>query len=677
MLKSLTVALAVILVVLVQTSSAANSTYTLVTVATGYTIPWEIKEGPDGWLWATERIGYCTRTNLETGERDTILDLHDKVLLVKETGMLGFCFHPNFADTPWVYVSWIGGTEEYPVRVVERYIYEQNVLTNPMEVFRLEPAATMHQGTRLFIDDNRKLWITGGDMPRTWLALEDDVIEGKIHRVNLDGSVPADNPVPGNSMWSKGHRNVQGFVILPNGNIWASEHGNAIEDEINFIVKGGNYGWPMVEGPCDEDDEIEYCDSANVLPPRWSTGDVTWAPGGMDYYNADRFAELKNCLIQVYLKGSMMQFLKLNDEGTEIQSHFELFSNSVGRIRDIAVTKDGRIFVCTSNKEAMGQPPFPLSHDDRILELVSIPDTTPAEFIIPDTVFISATPGFTRRVDVPVINTGTGTIHINYVWNLIHPTADILHSIQWLFPVHVLPLDTTYIPLEFAPPDTGRYIQTIRIGYGEGQSDSVVLVGTTNSGVATPVADTVELYFSGYKDTTVRLPFIVVGSAPVSVTGTFVHNTQRKVNIHVTEVDTGSFIPGDTIWVSAVLQFQDTARSSAKVSLITDSYTSPPVTVITRLNPSGVYEYQPAHALLTVYPNPFSESLNVLIPDEFRGGTLTISSLSGKQLYSTTVYSGAVELPFTGGTLGSVLPGAYAIRITSHHGVASTVVIKY
>ena len=98
------------------------------------------------------------------------------------------------------------------------------------------------------IGPDGKLYATVGDATQPSLAQDVTTLEGKILRINLDGSIPNDNPFPQSYIYSYGHRNPQGLAWSTDGTMYASEHGNAANDEINIIEKGKNYGWPLIEG---------------------------------------------------------------------------------------------------------------------------------------------------------------------------------------------------------------------------------------------------------------------------------------------------------------------------------------------------------------------------------------------------------------------------------------------
>jgi glucose/arabinose dehydrogenase len=172
-------------------------------------------------------------------------------------------------------------------------------------------------------------------------------LNGKVLRIRLDGRIPADNPFPDNPVWSWGHRNPQGLVVVGT-KLMAAEHGPDSDDEINVIEGGRNYGWPKVKGYCDEANEKEFCIANKVKEPL-----KTWTPtaaiSGLDYYNSDAIPEWKNALLVATLKNSRIYQLKLNATQTEVTGSDEFFKNKYGRIRDICVAPNGTVYFCTGN----------------------------------------------------------------------------------------------------------------------------------------------------------------------------------------------------------------------------------------------------------------------------------------------------------------------------------------
>lgn len=319
------------------------------TVVQGLSFPWEILWGPDDHIWMTERGGRISRVEPKTGELKVLLTLPD-VKTNGEGGLLGMVLHPAFSSQPYVYVVYNYDKAGVYKEKVVRYTYGNNTLSAPLVILDNLNASGIHNGSRLLITaaPDLKLFISTGDAAVAANAQNTAIPSGKILRVNLDGSIPVDNPFANNPVWSYGHRNPQGLV-LANGVMYASEHGPDIEDEVNIIERQRNYGWPNVNGPCDQPAEQVFCNANNVKPPIWSSGNSTVATSGMDYYAADRIASWKNSLLLVTLKGSRLYRLQLSADGKSVTGVQQYFANSFGRLRDVCVSPAGRVYLCTSN----------------------------------------------------------------------------------------------------------------------------------------------------------------------------------------------------------------------------------------------------------------------------------------------------------------------------------------
>ncbi|MGX5819380.1 PQQ-dependent sugar dehydrogenase [Chitinophaga lutea] len=313
-----------------------------IVVDKGISRPWEILWGPDDFIWMTERGGRISRVNPKTGEVLPLLTLPD-IVATGEGGLLGMTLHPSFAQQPFVYIVYNYGSP-YREKVV-RYRYENNTLASPQVLLDNIAAAGIHNGSRLLISGD-KLFITTGDASAANSAQQTNLLNGKVLRLNLDGSVPADNPFAGNPVWSFGHRNPQGLVMA-NGILYTAEHGAGIEDEVNIIEKQRNYGWPNVEGPCNTSGENTFCAANNVREPIWSTGNGTYALSGLDYYNHDRIPQWKHSLLQVSLKNATLYQLKLSADGRSVASSKAYFGGKFGRLRDVCVSPVGRVYICT------------------------------------------------------------------------------------------------------------------------------------------------------------------------------------------------------------------------------------------------------------------------------------------------------------------------------------------
>lgn len=371
------VASIIVLFLLPKTGASQKIHYRTRDVATSLNSPWELRWGYDGWIWATERLGKLDRFNPETGEKHIVLSESDCYQLA-EAGMLGFDFHPDFPATPYLYVIFTNrDSVSRPDTIIireklYRYTYDvtKDTLVDRVMLFDRIQGALQHNGSRVKIGPDRKIYISTGETYfKPYLAQEDTSANGKILRLNLDGSIPEDNPWPGSPVWSKGHRNPQGLVFGPNGLLYESEHGDATDDELNIITKGSNGGWPDIAGFCDTPEEMAICDSEKVSEPiyAWTP---TQATSGIDFYDKGNIPEWENSILIATLKDTSILQVALDDSRMHVKSvHYYpmILSESgvpAGRLRDFCISPEGRVFVSTSNIWSPDWSP------DRIFEVI-------------------------------------------------------------------------------------------------------------------------------------------------------------------------------------------------------------------------------------------------------------------------------------------------------------------
>ncbi|MFD0794754.1 PQQ-dependent sugar dehydrogenase [Mucilaginibacter litoreus] len=327
-----------------QTGDASKLTDRVITDKLSF--PWEILWAPNGQLWVTERGGKISSIDPATGVILPITTISE-VVSRGEGGLLGMVLHPQFDTQPYVYIAYNydkAGT--YTGKIV-RYTYMGGMLTKPVTLLDNISASNIHNGCRLAISPDKKLFITSGDASVNTRAQDKTNLSGKIMRINLDGTIPADNPIAGSPVWSYGHRNAQGLVFVAD-RLYSSEHGNTTDDEINIIQKGRNFGWPNVEGYCNNDSEKSFCNLNNVAEPiqAWTP---TIAPSGIDYYDKDTIPQWKNSLLLAVLKDSELLQIKLNATGTGVEQVNTFYKNKYGRMRDVAISPGGKVYIITSN----------------------------------------------------------------------------------------------------------------------------------------------------------------------------------------------------------------------------------------------------------------------------------------------------------------------------------------
>ncbi len=334
-----------------------STTLDTTTLITGLDIPWEIQYGPDGWLWVTERHGRVSRIHPETGEQIIILDHTGAVHQQGESGMLGMALHTDFEEVPRVYLVYTyqeGGIKE---RLVY-FDYQNNSLINETILIDGIPGNTTHDGSRLVITPDGKLLMTTGDAQNLSAPQNVNSLNGKILRINLDGTIPQDNPFGGdNYVYTFGHRNAQGLDYGPDGILYSSEHGPSTDDEVNIIEEGRNYGWPEVLGFCDTPAEQDFCEEHNVKEPI-SAWTPTIAPSDLIYYNYDAIPEWKHTILLTVLKDKRVVELELSPDGKEITAEKQWFVGYWGRLRDVCASPEGELFLATNGQSWSNNDPF-------------------------------------------------------------------------------------------------------------------------------------------------------------------------------------------------------------------------------------------------------------------------------------------------------------------------------
>ena len=395
-------------------------------LSTTVSTPWEILYGPDDFLWITESGGKVSRIDPLNGNKNVVYTasdyfggspLENSPLCPNSaigSGTLGLALHPDFSNLATAYIYFV-------------YSYNSGTVSNPATKFRIKRLEWDASSNTVISDSNivnsittgydhlggRLMAIKQNNVPYLFLTIGDngksedsdptcyspqssnpnnftqDVTtqNGKIHRFNVDGSIPSDNPIVGNSFYTRGHRNPQGLMYNPNLEIiYSIEHGDRTDDEINILHKGMNYGWKDVRGYHGDNSfpgEANYVASyiphpqiANdsLVEPLFAwcnTPDTsgfwldwcTVAPSGGAYYGSNGIPEWTNSLLVVTLKEGLttnkevFQFkLKPNGElmeSTSTNPNPKKFFGSDqvlnGRLRDIAISNDGLSIYLVNN----------------------------------------------------------------------------------------------------------------------------------------------------------------------------------------------------------------------------------------------------------------------------------------------------------------------------------------
>jgi glucose/arabinose dehydrogenase len=313
----------------------------------GMDIPWEVIYGPDDHLWVTERKGLVSRINPVTKTKTIVLNIISNVFQQSESGLLGMVLHPNFETTPEVFMAYTYGSFSNIKEKVVKYTFNGTSLVNEVILIDNIIGNTTHNGSRIAILPDNTLIFSTGDAQNTTLPQDNDEINGKVLRMNLDGTIPVDNPITDNPVYSWGHRNVQGILQHPNGKVYLSEHGASTDDEFQILEIGRNYGWPNVEGFCDPGGEETFCNANNVIEPlvAWTP---TIAPSDMVYYENPLIPEWDGRVLMSVLKDKKIIAMELNTDGTAVTDEDHYLTNTFGRLRDICVGPEKEIYLATN-----------------------------------------------------------------------------------------------------------------------------------------------------------------------------------------------------------------------------------------------------------------------------------------------------------------------------------------
>jgi aldose sugar dehydrogenase len=329
-------------------------------VATGLEIPWSLAFAPDGRLFVTERPGRVRI--LENGQLLPAPALTlDGLYTQDESGVLGLALHPGFATNGLVYVVYTAQGRGGPVARLVRYREVANTLGEPAVLLDDVPAANIHNGSRVRFGPDGALYVTFGDVARPSVAQDVASLNGKVLRLNDDGTTPRSNPF-GSPVWSWGHRNPQGLDWHPGtGDLFETEHGQVGNDEINVIEAGRNYGWPVIEGSATRPDM--------QAPLTFFSPAV--APSGASFYRGSAFPSFRNHLFVATLRGQALLRVRLDAANPRRVAGIErLLGGRYGRLRDVVSGPDGYLYVCTSNRDGRATPS---ADDDRILQIVPVP----------------------------------------------------------------------------------------------------------------------------------------------------------------------------------------------------------------------------------------------------------------------------------------------------------------
>jgi len=310
-------------------------------VVDGLNNPWEMVFSPNGDIYFSERDGRIWK--IESFGEAKVIQTFPKSGSY-EGGTLGLALHPNFEENQMLYVYQTNLELEFFQNKVFSFTVDGDELTDKQTVIDGIPGAPWHDGGRIAFGPDEKLYITTGDAVNPGWSQDLSSLAGKILRINPDGTIPDDNPFDSSPIFSYGHRNPQGIAWSNDGLLVSSEHGPSGEmgyghDEINVIVKGKNYGWPKVVGDSSDD---------SFVNPIIHSGQTTWAPSGMVYFDSEKIPSLDGKFLVGALRGQHLMVLDIANDGSLVSAE-KMFEGEFGRIRTAQIGPDGVLYLLTAN----------------------------------------------------------------------------------------------------------------------------------------------------------------------------------------------------------------------------------------------------------------------------------------------------------------------------------------
>ncbi len=324
------------------------------TVARGLDHPWDVQQAPGGRLIVSER-DRARLSVVRNGKRRTLAKLSKLVWVSGETGLLSLAVDAR-SRTLWAcHGSSAGGNHVQVTRWrVDRkwrgLSHRRTVLTG------LPSTSGRHGGCRLLLERGSDALVVGtGDAAVGTNPRNLDSLGGKVLRVHRRTGAPmADNPYAGATsarrfVWTYGHRNVQGLAQRDDGSLWSVEHGSFRDDEVNRLVRGGDYGWNPVPGYNEEVPMTDQGLPGEQQEAAWSSGTPTIAPSGAAWVRGSQWGSLEGTLAVGVLKDSEMLFLRFDDAGALVSVTRPAALARFGRLRSVTSASNGDLLVTTDN----------------------------------------------------------------------------------------------------------------------------------------------------------------------------------------------------------------------------------------------------------------------------------------------------------------------------------------
>ena len=341
---------------------AQTGTTRTVTLNASLSSPWGLAFLPDGRMLVTQKGGTMVVLAADGASVQATLGGLPAVVSDGQGGLLDVALDPDFATDPWVYWTYsepgTGAEAGLSGTAVARGRLAGDALQNVAVLYRQVPkvSGAGHFGSRLAFRADKTLFVTLGERQKGSPAQDLATTLGKVIRIRRDGTIPSDNPGIAGArpeIWSYGHRNPQGAAIRPGTDeLWVTEHGPQGGDELNRIVPGGNFGWPLVSYGCNYGDPVgDACRiGGGTHAPAYVEPVSFWvptsiAPAGLIFYTGTRFPAWQGNAFLGALAGSALWRIELR--GNAEVARERLLGDLGERIRDVEQGPDGFLYVIT------------------------------------------------------------------------------------------------------------------------------------------------------------------------------------------------------------------------------------------------------------------------------------------------------------------------------------------
>ena len=330
--------------------------FTVSTVISGLSNPWDMAFTPGGSLFFTERVG---RINLRTSGQTRVVATPADVVAVGEGGMMGIAVDPAFASNRRVYTCFLsnaGGALD--VRIARWELNAASTgLTARTDILTGIPAnpSGRHSGCRIRFGPDGHLWVGTGDAGTGTNPQNPSSLGGKVLRITTSGAgAPGNAGAPFRSeVYTYGHRNVQGIAFAADGTAYSIEHGPNRDDEVNRLVRRGNYGWDPVPGYNEAVPMTDRTKFPSAVAAVWSSGAPTIAPSGGAILSGSRWQGWDKALAMAVLKGQQLRVLGFTADGRTVEAQWTVITDR-GRLRVAVQGPNGNLYVATDAGSGAG-----------------------------------------------------------------------------------------------------------------------------------------------------------------------------------------------------------------------------------------------------------------------------------------------------------------------------------